>query len=65
MDADNGNEFIDKFIESYMNKRIEYHLRKVKTEKMTSLTTNQPTNTGNAAPRQPQMPRPGYGYGGY
>ena len=68
MDADNGNEFIDKFIESYMEKRIEYHLRKVKTEQMTQIMANKAPNApvgGGAPPVWSQMPSAYGGYGGY
>jgi len=73
MEADEGNEQIDQFVEAYMNKRIEYHLRKVKSEKMVGLVTNPNRSTMNSPPgaaQQPQLPPrqampSAYGYGGY
>ena len=50
-----------------MDKRIEYHLRKVKTEQMSKLMANKAPNApiGGVAPSaRSQMPS-AYGYGGY
>lgn len=53
--SDEASENIDLFMETYINKRIEYQLRKVKAEKMASLVTaSQAPFRQNAY--QPAMP---------
>ena len=76
MESDEAVENIDLFIDMYTKKRIEYHLRKVKSDKMMNLMVQPPVSNSSRQPaprlpprlpqRQPQPVPGGYGgYGGY